>query len=182
MGLKELADIKRIEILLDKYWQGESTREEEALLKDYFTSDHVADHLTYIQPLFVVWQQNKKRELGNNFDKDLRKKIGLKRKGPFFKASKPLSAYLIKIAATLILLLAATYLFYPKFTSRHRDDQSLQLGTFDDPKEAYEQVRKSLQLVSAKLNKGSGYVKELSRFDKGATLFNKQKKQKTQDE
>ena len=181
MGLKELAEIKRVEILLDKYWQGESTREEEAALKKYFNGDNVADHLKYIQPLFVMLQQNGGKELGNNFDEDIKRR--LKPKGlTSLRRSSQLAGNVVKIAATLVLVLVAIYLLRPGLDRNdNSDDQAVQLGTFDDPKEAYEQVKKSLQLVSVKLNKGSGYMQELSKFNKGATLFNHQKKQKTQD-
>lgn len=182
MGLKELAEIKRVEILLDKYWRGASSREEEAVLKSYFTGDNVAGHLKYIQPLFVALQENKSGQLGNNFDRDLQKKISPKKTGHFLRPGKPISKNIIKIAAAVVLLSAVTYLFQSKNTNRDINVEKAQLGTFDNPEEAYEQVRKSLQLVSAKLNKGNDYVKGLSKFNKGATLFNKQKKQKTSDE
>ena len=162
MGIKELAEIKKIEILLDKYWRGESSTEEEAILKSYFTGDNVAGHLKYIRDLLSRMAPEKGRH--------------------FLWLGGPTSKNIIKVAAAVILVLTATFLFRPTKTDQDINVEKAQLGTFDDPEEAYAQVRKSLQLVSAKLNKGSGYVKELSKFNKGATLFNRQKVQKTQDE
>lgn len=47
-----------IDLLLDKYWEGESTLEEESLLKTYFQSDDVADdHLEFL-PLFAWMKES----------------------------------------------------------------------------------------------------------------------------
>lgn len=181
MGLKELADIKRVEILLDKYFRGDSTREEEAVLREYFAGEKVVDHLKYIRPLFVALQQNREQRLESDFDQDLLQKVNAKRTGAVHKVRRLFSRNITKIAASLVLVLAVTYWFQAEYKDRDNDNVEEQLGTFESPEEAYEQVKKSLQLVSTKLNKGNNYMKELSKFNKGATLFNKQKKQKTQD-
>ena len=175
------AQLKKIEILLDKYWQGESSREEENALRSYFNSDNVADHLKYVKPLFVVLQQNRDRKLADSFDERLQQRMGAKEPYSFRSKKKRLVIKITKIAASLIMLLAVTYWFRVEYTVPDKAVHDPELGTFNDPHEAYRQVKASLELVSGKLNKGTDYMKTLSRFNKGATLFDKQKKQKIQE-
>ncbi len=174
-----MADIKRIEILLDRYWRGETSRQEEAVLSAYFTSNEVADHLKYIRPFFMTLQQNKDKQLDKHFERHLLELIN--KDSATASGLRFFSNNLVKLAAIAILLLGITYIFRTQLVYRDSHVEKVQLGTFNDPEEAYEQVRKSLLLVSTKLNKGKDYVTELSKFNKGATLFMKQKKAKTEN-
>jgi len=49
--------LKHIEALLEKYWEGDTTLEEERLLKTYFASNEVADGLRQYAPLFQVLRE-----------------------------------------------------------------------------------------------------------------------------
>lgn len=49
-----MMNISQIEALLDKYWSGESTLEEERLLKAYFASGDVDPRLRKFAPLFAA--------------------------------------------------------------------------------------------------------------------------------
>ncbi len=46
-------ELTRIEQLLDTYFEGKTTLEEETILRNYFNGDEVADHLKVYQSLFV---------------------------------------------------------------------------------------------------------------------------------
>ena len=46
-------ELTRIEKLLETYFEGNTTLEEEKMLRDYFKDDEVADHLKVYQSLFV---------------------------------------------------------------------------------------------------------------------------------
>lgn len=58
--MKNFSDIQR---LLDRYWEGETTLEEERALKEYFNSGQVDHRLQAIAPLFQVLRQEKHLEL-----------------------------------------------------------------------------------------------------------------------
>ena len=61
-------DYKYIEQLLERYWQCETSLEEEAILKTFFNQTHIPSHLMPYKPLFVsekMWQDVK---LGEDFD------------------------------------------------------------------------------------------------------------------
>ena len=49
--------LKHIEALLEKYWEGDTSIEEERLLKSYFASNEVDDSLRQFKPLFQVFRE-----------------------------------------------------------------------------------------------------------------------------
>jgi hypothetical protein len=49
--------LNHIEVLLEKYWEGDTTLEEERLLKTYFASNEVAENLRLYAPLFQVLRE-----------------------------------------------------------------------------------------------------------------------------
>lgn len=51
--------MKRIEELLDKYFEATATLEEEKELKKYFFSENISEEYTKYQPLFVAFQEEK---------------------------------------------------------------------------------------------------------------------------
>ncbi|MDR0960938.1 MAG: hypothetical protein LBM62_00015 [Mediterranea sp.] len=56
-----------IEQLLERYWQGETSPEEEALLRDFFSGDAVPKHLLRYKDWFA-YQLLQQAELGEDFD------------------------------------------------------------------------------------------------------------------
>ena len=48
--------MKHIEELLEKYFEGETTCEEERTLRRYFCSEQVPDHLGVYRPLFFTFK------------------------------------------------------------------------------------------------------------------------------
>ena len=58
-------DYKYIEQLLERYWQGETTLQEEAILRAFFCQPDMPDHLRKYQPLFAL---EKEEPLGDDFD------------------------------------------------------------------------------------------------------------------
>ncbi len=54
--------LKHIEALLEKYWEGDTTLEEERMLKTYFASNEVADGLRQYAPLFQVFREEQSVE------------------------------------------------------------------------------------------------------------------------
>ncbi|MBC5603654.1 hypothetical protein [Bacteroides difficilis] len=61
-------DYKDIEQLLERYWQCETSVEEEAALRDFFLKEEVPAHLLRYKNLFVYQQVQQKVGLGEDFD------------------------------------------------------------------------------------------------------------------
>ena len=58
-------DYKYIEQLLERYWQGETTLQEEDILRAFFSQPDIPDYLQKYQPLFTL---EKEEVLGDDFD------------------------------------------------------------------------------------------------------------------
>jgi hypothetical protein len=61
-------DYKDIEQLLERYWQCETSVEEEAALRDFFLKEEVPAHLLRYKNLFVYQQVQQEVGLGEDFD------------------------------------------------------------------------------------------------------------------
>ena len=57
-----------IQNLLERYFNGETSLNEEATLRSYFLSSNVAEELEAYKPLFVCYNQEKEEHLGSDFD------------------------------------------------------------------------------------------------------------------
>ena len=68
-------ELKLVEQLLEKYFQGETTIAEEKQLKAYFSSNDVASHLAKYQSLFGYFETQKGTQLSKNFHYNLENKI-----------------------------------------------------------------------------------------------------------
>ncbi|WP_027138763.1 hypothetical protein [Gaetbulibacter saemankumensis] len=140
--------LNNIENLLEKYENGETTLKEEQQLKRYFSQETVASHLEVYKPMFAYFLDNQKEQ----FTKD----VPLKTKKVFYYKW-------ISVAAVGVLMVG----IYFKSSNNQSDD----LGTFDDPELAYHQVTQSLEMISNQFNKGTSTVGYLNEFDKGASTL-----------
>ncbi|MCD8183232.1 MAG: hypothetical protein LUE99_09255 [Bacteroides sp.] len=61
-------DSKYIEQLLERYWQCETSLEEEAQLRAFFNEAEVPGHLLRYKDLFVYQQLQQEEHLGDDFD------------------------------------------------------------------------------------------------------------------
>lgn len=61
-------DFKYIEQLLERYWRCETSLEEEAQLRAFFTKEEIPEHLLRYKDLFVYQQFQPEEHLGADFD------------------------------------------------------------------------------------------------------------------
>lgn len=61
-------DYKYIEQLLERYWNCETSLEEEQILRSFFRQKEIPAHLLRYKQLFVYQQVEKEMRLGDNFD------------------------------------------------------------------------------------------------------------------
>jgi uncharacterized linocin/CFP29 family protein len=125
----------RIENLLEKYFDGETSITEENELKKYFSSSNVAPNLEQYKPLFVFFIENKKETLT--------KKVNL--------ISTKRNTTWLSIAASIVILLGvSSYMYF----NVNEVKENKELGTYDDPKEALEATQKALAMLSNHVNTG----------------------------
>lgn len=88
-------DYKYIEQLLERYWQGETTLQEENILRSFFSQLDIPEHLQKYKALFTY---EKEEALGDDFDTRILEMIGegepkaktvtlISRLTPLFKAA-----------------------------------------------------------------------------------------------
>ena len=139
-------ELKLVEQLLEKYFQGETTIAEEKQLKAYFSSNDVAPHLAKYQALFGYFETQK----GTQFEQKLP-----------LQSRKQNTVKWIGIAASFVVLFGlATFYFYPS-EPKHED-----LGTYDNPEEAFAATQEALLMVSEQVNIGMESVVYLEEYEK----------------
>jgi hypothetical protein len=128
-------ELVKIEDLLEKYFQGETSIAEENELRNYFSSSNVAQHLEQYKPIFGYFSLAK----GHQFTPEIPPQ------------SKKRNVAWISIAASVVVLLGiGTYAYY----SADVVNKSQDLGTYDDPEEAFKATQKALSLLSDNVNVG----------------------------
>ena len=139
-------ELKLVEQLLEKYFQGATTIAEEKQLKAYFSSNDVAPHLAKYQMLFGYFETQK----GTQYEQKLP-----------LQPRKQNTVKWIGIAASFVVLFGlATFYFYPS-EPKHED-----LGTYGNPEEALAATHKALLMVSKQVNIGMESVVYLEEYEK----------------
>lgn len=146
-------DYKYIEQLLDRYWQGETSLKEEAILRSFFAQKEVPAALQQYQPLFAYEaEQAHEHMLGDDFDARIlsmttanntvqARTIKLTdRLMPLFKAAA--------VVAIILTLGNAAQLSIQPQAASDEIDYAAYTDTYQDPAMAYDNVEDALQLVS----------------------------------
>ena len=128
-------EFNKMEALLEKYFEGETSIAEENELKNYFSSPDVAPHLEQYKPLFGYFAEAKKE----NFGKDV----------PLISKKKK-TAWLSIAASIAVLIGAGTYVYF----NANEVKENNELGTYENPKEALEATQKALAMLSSNVNAG----------------------------
>lgn len=148
---------KQIKGLLQKYYDGESSIQEEQVLYEFFSQPELPPALQHEATLFRFYQAAKEEQNP--------KKLNLEQLDLLQQSEKTTTVYWIKrslqLAASL-LLISMLYYFIPK--EEHLTVQ-LSDATPQETAAAYQKTKKALLLVSEKLNRGTKDVNKLSKFN-----------------
>lgn len=143
-------DYNNIRKLLDKYWEGETSLQEETQLRDFFTGNDIPEDLKPYQSLFQFFQLEQDKKLNADFDKKLMEQLQSSDK-PVAKV-RTLSFYLVRIAAVGLLLIS---IYWVSQQAPFKSAETAVAAEEMTPEEVYAQTKQALLLVSAKLNKGT---------------------------
>lgn len=146
-------DYKVVKAIIDRYFAGETSLEEEAQLRAYFSGAEVDDRLKPYKPLFVVLQQESERSMP---DAALEK---LWQHPPKPAAQLRISTYRRWIAvAASVALAIALWRWYPQQAA----PESPAIAAVDwskyevtDPEEALRITKKALGRTSRELNRAA---------------------------
>lgn len=142
-------DWQKIEILVEKYFEGSTSVEEEGVLKNYFSSNEVADSLKQYQPLFSYLQIAKNETAPKK--SDVKPRIQFKK--------------WISIAAVFVFIAVLTTVLNLK------TNESQDLGTFNDPEIAYAETMKALELLATNVNHGMESVYYINEYQQSKNLI-----------
>jgi len=153
----------KIKILLQKYYNAETTWEEEKYLSEYFNNNEVPYHLKLEKEQFCYYK-NKTEERSTQFEKKILKAIEKEDARSVYRKKKKFLYQVISIAASIILIVSV---YFIKKRSYESED------TYKNPQLAYNETKKTLLLISKKLNEGTEDIKNISEFDKSVENLNK---------
>ena len=151
-------ELNKIEDILEKYFQGETTIAEENQLKEYFSSPNVAQHLEQYKPMFGYFSQVKQQKSTQNIP---------------LKTKKRNVAWLSIAASVVVLLGIGTFMYVSEKNTAPVVAQS-ELGTYDDPEEALAATQKALALLSNNVNVGIESVQYIKEYEQSKNKIFKQ--------
>ena len=161
-------DYNNIRKLLEKYWEGKSSIQEEAHLRDFFAGTDVPEDLKSYQPLFQFFQMEQGKKLNGDFDKRLIQQLESSEKTSAKVRSLPY--YLVRITAVGLLLFSV---YFVSQQEPFKSDNAI-ATSYDEmsPEEVYAQTKKALMLVSAKLKKGTNVANDgMSKMRKATSVI-----------
>ncbi|MFB9077104.1 hypothetical protein ACFFLS_03320 [Flavobacterium procerum] len=155
-------ELNNIENLLEKYFQGETSTAEEKILKEYFSSPDVAQHLEQYKPLFAYFSQAGEPKFTSEIT--LANSHNQKRK----------TAWLSIAAAAVLFLGIGTFFYVSEDNTSTAVASQKELGTYDDPEEALKATQKALALLSNNVNVGIESVQYINEYEKSKNKIFKQ--------
>jgi hypothetical protein len=144
--------LNRIEKLLEKYENAETTLQEEQQLKNYFSQETVAPHLEVYKPMFAYFLKTQNEE----FTKDLP-----------LKSEKTNSLYTwISVAAVAIIMLGV---YFTQINSARGLEDLNQEELL-----AYNQAMEAFGMLSANFNKGAESINSMALVSESLNKSNEQ--------
>jgi hypothetical protein len=136
-----------IDILLEKYFQGETSIAEEKELRSYFSSQDVAPHLEQYKAVFGYFTQARKQEFAQQIPQTAKKR----------------NVKWLSVAASVVLLLgiATFFMINTNEPVNHQHD----LGTYESPELAFKETQKALALLSSNVNVGIESVRYIQEYE-----------------
>ena len=122
-------DYKYIEQLLERYWACETTLQEEAILRAFFSQEEIPEALRKYQALFT-YEQQKDEPLGEDFEARILQQIG---EAPVAKT--------VTLKSRLVPLFRAAAIVAIVLTLGNAAQAPWEWG-WDDPKDAYAKFHK----------------------------------------
>ncbi|TYP71714.1 hypothetical protein [Aquimarina intermedia] len=147
-------ELYKIKELLTVYFEGESTVDDEKILRKYFSGNDVAPELEQYKRLFAYFEYAQKDTsvVKDNLETNTK--------------AEPLRLRYAGLAiAASIALLAGIFIFNPETTNQN------DLGTYEDPHIALQKTKEVLQLVSKYMNEGTDDLVYLNEIEKTKEKF-----------
>ena len=139
--------LDRIEKLIEKYFEGETSIAEENELKIYFSSTDVAQHLKQYQTIFGYFSQAKEQQFTQEIPLETKK--------------RNIVMWLSVAASVVVMLGVGTFMYFES----NKSQQFASCSPEDNPELALQQTQKALALVSEHLNTGIESVSYINEYE-----------------
>ena len=167
-----LMDLNKIEELLNKYWNAETSLEEEEQLRTYFNGRNIPEQFNEAAALFRYFSANKKKELSDvSFNKTVLSKVKAGGKGKM----RSLVFNSLRIAAGISVLVVAFWFVHQEV--RQSDPQEIE-DTYNDPKLAFEETKKALRMISRSFGNAEQQARKINLFNQAQEEIQKEPEQK----
>lgn len=149
-------ELKAIEQLVEKYLEAETTLQEEAQLRAYFSSGDVAPHLKEYAPMFAYFSIAKEENYTG--EKGLRKAVPDRSEVRSLEdpGGERKKVYSWVAVAASIVLMAGVFL---------QENPHSEFGSYEDPEVAMEETVKALNMVSQLMNSGNDNLGHINEFN-----------------
>lgn len=152
-------DFNRIEELLEKYWNGETTLEEEKILRTFFNGGDVPEKWKETASMFQYFEASKGRSLNDvAFDGEILKMVQPKKEGRVAR----MVYNSMRIAAGLAVVITATWFIHNEVKTTIPQEVA---DTYDDPKMAFEETKKALLMISKSFGKAEEQARKINMFN-----------------
>ncbi len=157
-------DVNDVKALLDKYFAGDSSLQEEQQLQEYFSGTHVDASLMEEKVFFLAtYDMQRLPETDEKVEQQLRGKLShlidgwnMVEKTSVRSVRRVDLRWIAGIAASLAILFSFGY-----FLNNHQRETSVAMhDTYTDPRDAAVEAQKALMKFSVDLNKGLDKVNE----------------------
>ena len=145
-------ELNKIHKLLENYFEGTTSLEEEQMLKKYFNGLNVHESLESYKSFFVYTHQSKKEVL----EKPL-----------LLSSNKQKRIVWLSLAASVALIFGVGYYIFTTTNSSQNEDY----GTINDPKIAFIETQKALNLISEHVNKGIEGMNYLQEYQQSKNII-----------
>jgi len=157
-----MESVEEIRKMLDRFYLGETTLEEERMLYEYFSSHTVPEEFLADKELFQTIGTG---DQAIRVPDDLNQKIinSIEQVDKKETRTRRISVFSLSGLAAGLLIMIAVYLFYIRTDSSPLLASNQMEDTYGDPMDAYEEAKRTLAYVSAKLNNGTSELEHVQK-------------------
>lgn len=171
-------DSKEIGQLLEKYWNCETSLEEEQTLRNYFNGPDVPGQLKETAELFKFFEGERLRALDGNFDDNVMRTVK-KSERKMKVVSMVRWVQVARIAAGVLVVVVAGYFVRNEIIESK--EQAQVVDTFSDPKEALEETKKALMLISKSFGKAKAGASKINMINEAEEKISGKDKKEEQE-
>lgn len=159
-------NIRQIEILIDKYFEGQTSLEEEKAIRDFLLKKDVPEKFKWLRDYFVYTEESAGQvSVSEGFDEKILGHLEESEKKER-SSSRKLYLYVVSGVAASILLVIGLFTIIDRITDRI--DPSSQ-----EAEVAYQQASQALLFVSSKLNSGMKEASDMKKLNQNISKMEK---------